>query len=244
MINKIYFFDIDGVLSVPIYNYNGKEQCCMPDESWHALTEGNIDSYALCQTLPSVLQYIEDIKNEDVILAVLSTETIENCKSTKVNFVERHYPNTFDAIFFVNKDLEKIDAIRIYAKQMNVPLGNCYLIEDTLKTLIAATTAGINPVHITNIVLEYDRVYIDRKKVEKHLDYLEEHGGTDSDIEDFCWEEDIPLGFYDKIMAERQFKGTPCEKCENNGLNLGHGSMGVCCSCKDNPKFKSYKKGE
>ena len=79
-----------------------------------------------------------------------------------------------------------------------------------------------------------------RKLVLEHILHLKEHGGTDSDIRDFCEENGVSFRTYEKIIAEETFRGTACEGCPNNLYNLG--SMWFPCNaCRDNPRFKSYR---
>lgn len=248
---KIFFFDVDGTLSVPLYSFEYKDdyykRCCLPTNLWEEFASSDEDCYRNCSVLPCIREFINDIQsNEDVetILIVLSVEENTDIQKAKTKFINTNFENTFYDIFYVNTANEKIDFILRYAEyQAKVKPEDCYLIEDTFTTLIKAGDVNINPIHITNVVWEYGLDKNRRKDlIIEHIKKLQKEGGTDSDIRDFCEENHISFREYDTIWAEIKFKNTPCEKCKRNHFNLGNSPIGHCCNCNKNPRFTDNQK--
>lgn len=159
--SKTYFFDIDGTLSVPIYEFEVEgemqEKCCMSDNEWNKFASNNTQAYSKCKVLPQVRKFLEDLKKSGATLIVLSVENLKLLKIAKDEFVRCNFDDTFSKIVYVDFASDKVPYIKQYAKNNNIPLEDCYLIEDTYQTLVEAVEVGINPIHITNIVYDYTK---------------------------------------------------------------------------------------
>ena len=70
---------------------------------------------------------------------------------SKRKFVEKYYTDMFENVISVEHDAEKVEVIKAMAKQYEVELAECELVEDTLNILFETVCEGIVSTHIANI---------------------------------------------------------------------------------------------
>ena len=71
---RIIFFDVDGTLSSPCYNVDGKLQIGMSDEKWAWYCDHyREDAYRWCKPVPQVKDYAIKAKAAGAKLYVLTT---------------------------------------------------------------------------------------------------------------------------------------------------------------------------
>ncbi len=151
---KYAFFDIDGTLSIPIYNINGKIKCGCEEEWWKNQNDIDDNTYRLCRTPKQIKLFIEDLIKNNVKCFVLSTEKHESAKQNKIRFINERYSEIFTNIFFVEKDDDKIDFLLNFAKENNVDNTDIYYLDDAFSLCIKASCEDINAHHISEF-LEY-----------------------------------------------------------------------------------------
>ncbi|MBR2562638.1 MAG: hypothetical protein IKE31_10905 [Eubacterium sp.] len=147
------FFDLDGVLSAPQYPVpSGEMSIGFTAQGWLAYcNKSGEDSYGLCRPLPAVRTFAASLKQEGAKLYVLSTIYSEYEPAAKRKFISTWYPDLFEDLLFVQKDLQKLSVIEKNAAEAGCSLQECALIEDTYTTLLAACERGITCVHLSNI---------------------------------------------------------------------------------------------
>lgn len=159
--SKTYFFDIDGTLSVPIYEVDieggKKSKCCMPANEWDKFASDNKKAYEKCKVLPQIRKFLKELVDEGSELIVLSVEKLKLVKIAKNEFINNNFRDIFSKVVYVDEPNEKVDYIQKYAIENNIPLNHCYLIDDTLDILIKAEEVGIVSTHITNVVYDYSK---------------------------------------------------------------------------------------
>lgn len=149
---KLAFFDVDGTLSAPQYMVNGKLQIGMSEEAWHVYCkEYGENIYAYCKPIKAVKDYARKRKREGAKLYVLTTCSSEEEVLSKRKFVEKYYTDMFEDVISVEHDAEKVEVIKAMAKQYEVELSECELVEDTLNILFETVCEGIVSTHVANI---------------------------------------------------------------------------------------------
>lgn len=174
--SKTYFFDIDGTLSVPMYEFTieGKRsrRCCMPEDEWGKFASNNKQAYEQCKVLPQIKAMLGDLSTEGATLVVLSVEKLKLVRIAKDEFVRRNFDSVFSKVVYVDEASDKVEYIKSYASKNGVNLSDCVLVDDTLSILMEAEEAGIVPLHITNVVYDYTRgKYCDIEESEEEYAY-------------------------------------------------------------------------
>ena len=148
---KLAFYDIDGVLSIPRYNVNGLIKCGGNTEWWEDYCKDNSNPYEFCGVPNKIYNNLKIMKDLGIELYVLSVETNLDAKRGKIKFIEDKYSEFFDEkhIIFVNSDTEKLNIIKNKASNKKVSLENIYFVDDTFSLVLAASTMGINTIHIS-----------------------------------------------------------------------------------------------
>lgn len=151
---KMAFFDVDGVLSAPHYNVDGKMQIGFPTvEGWIKYCETRKDNtYDECKPVPAVYDHARKLKEHGAKLYVLTASFGEAESHSKQVFVERCYEGLFDEFYSVLSSSDKVPFIQKLADENGVDISECELVEDTFTTLLEAEGAGIIPTHIANLV--------------------------------------------------------------------------------------------
>lgn len=80
-----------------------------------------------------------------------------------------------------------------------------------------------------------------REKIIEYNEWLEEEGGTDSDVYDWCKHNHISVKEFYRVVAEKELEDTKCVTCKYVISNLGslYYPCNVCC---ENPKFSNHYK--
>ena len=138
---RIIFFDVDGTLSSPCYNVDGKLQIGMSDEKW-----------AWCKPVPQVKDYAIKAKAAGAKLYVLTTSGTQIETIAKKKFLDEKYPGIFDDVYSVLHDDDKCPFILNKAAQLNATPQECELVEDTYRILLQTVVAGIKSTHISTIL--------------------------------------------------------------------------------------------
>jgi hypothetical protein len=154
-LTRLVFFDVDGVLSVPRYDMDGRMTIGTTSRKWieYCRAHGE-DTYEYCTGIGPVRAYAEKRKAEGARLFVLSAVACEEEERAKDKFVERLYPGLFEACYYVYEAADKIPFIVKKAEEEGVPVSSCELVEDNLDILFVANTAGITPMHLSMLIDE------------------------------------------------------------------------------------------
>ncbi len=152
MKTKIAFFDVDGTLSVPIYNDNGEMKIGFSDEGWiaYCVKEGE-ESYQYCKPVQMTIRYARKLKDQGALLYVLTTSQTSFETNGKKKFLQTHCPGLFDDVISVSQDQYKLLVIQAIAEMNGVALTECELIEDTYSTLLTMLPYGIKPTHVSSL---------------------------------------------------------------------------------------------
>jgi len=149
------FFDVDGTLSAPAYMMDGKLNIGMTDEAWfNYLEEHGEDTYEYCKAVPKVKEYALRRKAEGAKMFVLTTSSGETEDRAKKKFIARCYDGIFDEFVSVAHDADKVEVIKAFAKENDIALGMCEMVEDTYSILLKTVTEGIVSTHVANIYAE------------------------------------------------------------------------------------------
>lgn len=150
---RIIFFDVDGTLSAPCYNVDGKLQIGMSDEKWAWYCEHyGKDAYRWCRPVPQVKEYAKRAKADGARLFVLTTSGTQIETIAKEKFLEDNYPGMFDGVYSVLHDDDKCPFILEKAEEFGVTPQECELVEDTYRILLQTVVAGIKSTHISTIL--------------------------------------------------------------------------------------------
>ena len=157
-VERLVFFDVDGVLSVPRYPINGRMTIGTTSEAWieYCRIHGE-DTYAYCTGVAPVRAYAEKLRREGARLFVLSAIACEEEGIAKDKFIDRLYPGMFESCHYVYHAEDKIPFILRFAEERRIPAASCTLVEDNLDILFIANTAGITPMHISMLIDEGER---------------------------------------------------------------------------------------
>lgn len=152
----LYFFDFDRTLCSHAYPALGlktnhglsedaemflRELTCMD-----TLSRGDRPSEAM-------KWYIKNLKGP-YLLNCLTHQYSNLNNERNIKFLKDNYDCRFNYIT-VSKPEQKIDMIQAIAMSQDVPLKNCYLIEDRMETVHFAIESGINAIHISSIYDDY-----------------------------------------------------------------------------------------
>lgn len=150
---KYVFFDIDGVLSVPIFKGDNGFISGFLDADW--VTE-NIKRYTYdkCKAPNVIKDYVRVLNSMGKKLFCLTTESCSFSYHNKVRFITSNYPeiSNQEDILFVSQDQDKVMLIKEIAKRDNIKLSECLLVEDTFRTVLLAEKEGICAMHISHLL--------------------------------------------------------------------------------------------
>lgn len=155
MTTKLAFFDVDGTLSVPIFKKDDHFEIGFSEEEWkeYCLIHKE-DSYEFCKPVLPIKRYAASLKEQGALLYVLTTSGSSNETLAKEKFIATHFPGLFEEVIAVDADKKKLDVIQAKAKDHNVPLEACELVEDTFATLLYVNEYHIKPTHVAAITCD------------------------------------------------------------------------------------------
>lgn len=149
---KYAFFDLDGVLSVPRYNMDGRIVCGGPSDWWEKYNSLHTDAYRLCRSPRFIKKYVANLNKNGVKCYVL-TVARKNCtKQNKETFIAENYKNMFEKILFVEENAQKVEVMIAFAEEHGVPRDEIYFVDDTFQNDIDAAVAGINAHHVSEFI--------------------------------------------------------------------------------------------
>ncbi|MBQ9593208.1 MAG: hypothetical protein IJR36_04975 [Lachnospiraceae bacterium] len=153
---RLAFFDIDGTVSAPLYRMeNGSLGIGWPKEGWMSFCrEHPQDAYAECRPVLPVKRYAEALRARGAKLYALSTMELPEERSSKLVFLEKHFPGMFEELLGPEEDAQKVDIIREIAAREGAKISECELVEDTYRTLLLANEAGIRCTHVSHLLTE------------------------------------------------------------------------------------------
>ena len=152
---RLAFFDVDGVLSVPIYKEKDEFVIGFTAETWKAYCmEHGEDTYQYCKPVLPVKRYAEHLQTEGAILFALTATQSDAETQAKRKFLSKHYPGLFEEVLTVSSQNEKFETIKMISQKYGAQLADCELVEDTLSTLLEVRQYGIMPTHISAVVCD------------------------------------------------------------------------------------------
>lgn len=158
--SKIIVFDVDGVLSQPFYQLDGRmvQGTSLLDDdaylSWIKYCIKNDDAYKYC-TAPLVMQNLVNSYGKEKDLYVLTTEFSSFALYDKIKFLNKYYGDNFEGrIHFVGKDSYKVPVLLEIADYLGIEPSDIAFIEDSFNICIAACDKGINAIHISHFMTE------------------------------------------------------------------------------------------
>ena len=154
---KLVFFDVDGTLSCPAYEADGRLKVGMSDTAWlDYCREHGEDTYEHCRAVPAVKAYAEHHKAAGARLFVLTGSQCEAETAAKRKFTDRCYPGLFEEVIPVLHEAEKLVKIKEYAAKYGAALNECELVEDTFSILLEVVTAGVEATHVISVCTAYE----------------------------------------------------------------------------------------
>ena len=150
---KLAFFDVDGVLSIPSYDVDGRV-CAGGSMEWWLRANAESYSYELCRCPKAVKKFLKDRAAEGVKLFVLSTEDIPSARENKKRFVKENYGKLFcdESMIFTQSDAEKIYVLKKYAEKENIPFEEVYYLDDTYSMVLTACEFGFDAHHVSEFL--------------------------------------------------------------------------------------------
>lgn len=158
--SKVIVFDVDGVLSQPMYEVDGRlvqgtdSLDADAELSWIKYCLEHEDSYEYCKA-PLVMQNLVSMYSKTKDLYVLTAECSSFALYDKIRFLKKYYGNVFEGkIHFVSKSSLKVPVLVEMAKYLEIEPSDIVLIEDTFQTCISACDKGINAIHISHFMTD------------------------------------------------------------------------------------------
>ena len=152
---KFAFFDVDGTLSVPIFQENDSFVIGFSEEDWKKYCmRHKEDSYEYCKPVLPVKRYAQKLKEQDVKLYVLTTSGSKEETAAKEKFIRTHYAGLFEKVIAVDADRKKLDEIERIADSFQADLSECELVEDTFATLLLVNQYKIKVTHVSSLVCD------------------------------------------------------------------------------------------
>lgn len=154
---KVCMFDIDGVLSIPKYKLeNNNFVSGGTQEWWIKYNIGKTGTYDNCKVPKQLLDFMSQLKKDNVILKCLTAEGFADAYFNKVDFVLTNYApyfTTYKDIIFVPSAKDKVWYMENYAKNLGYTYDDIMLVDDTFDTIIEASTKGFLTKHISEFLL-------------------------------------------------------------------------------------------
>ena len=149
---KLGFFDVDGTLSVPVYDDQGRKTIGFSDDGWIAYcVREKENSYRHCQPVGMTIRYARKLKEEGAKVYVLTTSQTSFETQGKKKFLDQHCPGLFEDVIAVGKDAYKLLVIQEMARLHKVEASECELVEDTYGTLLSMLDTGIKLTHVSSL---------------------------------------------------------------------------------------------
>lgn len=144
------YMDVDGVLSIPRYPLgpNGAIVAFTENKRWEPFVDGNVDAYCNCYTPVALREWIDKLKAAGVPLYGLSV-SVEGEEPSKLKFLDREYPDTFDEIILVRNASDKRKVMQEHQKKFGYEPFSMALVEDNHYTLFEIAETGFRGIHIS-----------------------------------------------------------------------------------------------
>ena len=151
---KTAFFDMDGTIVAPVFQYEGRTVTGLPKDQWIALCEQQREStYKNCPVVQPTLKYALDLTHNGWETKILTIALSKGEELAKRQWLSENYrQRRFHEIVFVKTPDEKIEYILEYAKSNGLNPDDCLLVEDDLNTIFKANTAGIKTMHLSHVI--------------------------------------------------------------------------------------------
>lgn len=153
---KVCMFDIDGVLSIPKYKVNDKFIPGGNEEWWTKYNIGRTGTYDYCKISSTIIDFMEQLKKDNVIIKCLTAEGFADAYFNKVDFILDKYSAYFHSyrdIIFVPKAQDKIPYMLAYAENLNYKHEEIMLVDDTFTTILEASEQGFLTKHISEFLI-------------------------------------------------------------------------------------------
>ena len=152
---KYAFFDIDGTLSIPLYNINGNFVQGMTEEQWFEFNMWHTDTYKDCKSSYTLIDILSSLSKDCLGLYCLTCECNSRAYFNKADFVLSRYSPYFNDIrqieFVANKE-DKINFMLRFAATKCVKPKEILYVDDDFELIIKAAQAGINAKHISHFL--------------------------------------------------------------------------------------------
>lgn len=176
--NKLYklaFFDIDGTLSVPQYDFasviesekgnlevyqefkdfvggnllNGCEE-----SKWVDFNILNSNSYANCRAPVTIVNFVKKLREKGTVVFALTEEHFSFALNNKAKWVHEKYKLPLENVVWVDDKEKKVDMIcRICRLKGIKDLSDVLMVDDTFSILLKASEKGISTAHISEFVV-------------------------------------------------------------------------------------------
>lgn len=152
---KYAFFDIDGTLSIPLYNLNGDLVQGMTEEQWFEFNMWHNDTYKDCKSSSALTDALSTLSKDCFGLYCLTCECNSRAYFNKADFILSRYKPYFNDIRQIEFVADKEDKIRFmlrFAATKGVKPKEILYVDDDFALIVKASQAGINAKHISHFL--------------------------------------------------------------------------------------------
>ena len=153
--SKYAFFDIDGTLSIPLYNLHEDFVQGMTEEQWFEFNMWHTNTYKDCKSSTVLLETLESLHKDGCVLYCLTCECNSRAYFNKADFILSRYKPYFDSIrqieFVANKE-DKIRFMIKFAATKGIKPKEILYVDDDFELIVKAAQAGINAKHISHFL--------------------------------------------------------------------------------------------
>lgn len=155
----IYFFDFDRTLCVHNYDGKAKGPSTYYNECMNVLDPKLFDREYGGDVAPEYMKwYVGRVRANDCNLVYVLTHEIFNLRDEyKKRFALENYGIRPDHYLSVNSADHKVPMMQAIAGMFEAEPEDCILVDDSVNTLYEAEQVGIRGMHISNVMVEYEK---------------------------------------------------------------------------------------
>lgn len=156
---KLYFLDFDRTLCVHDYVKKAAGPSTYFEECLTVLNKERFQAEYGRDVAPGYMKwYVRQLlADKDNQCFVLTHEIFNLRDGYKKDFAERNYGLDRRNYLSVNSPDHKVPMMLAMAESMGLNPDDCYLIDDSVNTLYEAEREEINGIHISNVMVMYER---------------------------------------------------------------------------------------
>ena len=155
---KLAFFDLDGTLAIPRYEYNDKIRPGVSEKTWERISM-DVNVYKDCGIPKAVREFVNELYYNSAIVYVVTQETWAPAFKAKLKFLTDNYPVISpDNVYYAVDNIDKyrlIEALYIKAYgEWDPPLhkSNVFYLDDDYNMVLKMNNARYDAHHISEFL--------------------------------------------------------------------------------------------